>query len=123
MGSLREALLISLWLQKEQMEFEQTFAIIQTMLSKDKAKDAFDAYKKSRFPWIESSKQKQQAEDIKRLMDEVKRGALMISPQASPRLRSRLKAKIVQRQPLPVDGTVTKEQKQIYEKIGQMIPR
>jgi hypothetical protein len=120
-GSLREALLISLWLQKEQMEFDQTFAIIQTMVNKDKAKDALETYKKSRFPWIESSKKKQQADDIKRLMDEVKRGALVITPQASPRMRSRLKTKVVQRP--PSDGKTTKEQTAIYTSIGSAIPK
>jgi hypothetical protein len=120
-GSLREALLISLWLQKEQMEFAQTFAIIQTMVNKDKAKEALEDYRKARFPWIESSKNKQKAEDIKKLMEEIKRGALAIAPMASPKLRSRLKTRIVQR---PAnDVTTTKEQTQIYGKIGQMIPR
>lgn len=121
MGSLRESLLIALWLQREQMEFSQTFVFIQTMADRSKAKEAFDEYRKTRFPWIESSKEKRKAEDIKKLMEEVKRGALAITPMVSPKLRSRLKAKVVERQ---VGGVkITKEQQQIYEKIGQTIPR
>lgn len=120
MGSPREVLLILLWLQKEQMDFVQTRAMIQSIANHEKASEAFEDYKKIRFPWIESSQTKNKIDHIKRLMEEVKKGPIAITatPQ-STRMRSRLKTKIVER----TNPRIAAEQKKIYEKMGTTVPK
>jgi len=121
MGSPREVLLLLLWLQKEQMEHAQTFALIQTLVDKEKASEAFESYKKIRFPWIESSNEKQKQEHMKKLMHEVKHGALSITPmQQTKKVNSRLRRVVDSK---PVTESIRKEQAKIYGKMGQAIPR
>lgn len=104
------------------MEVSQTFALIQTMVKPDKASEAFEDYRKARFPWVESSKKKSRAADIKQLMDEVKRGPLVVTPQISPRLKSHLKARVLERQ-VPSTPAAVKEQRHIYASMGPTIPK
>lgn len=121
MGSPREVLLLLLWLQKEQMEHAQTFALIQTMVDREKAGEAFESYKKIRFPWIESSKEKQKIDHIKKLMQEVKHGALNVTPmQQSRKVNSKLKRIVASRAP---SEEIKKEQAKIYSKMGMSVPR
>lgn len=121
MGSAREVLLLLLWLQKEQMEHAQTFALIQTLVNKEKASEAFESYKKIRFPWIESSNEKQKKDHLSRMMQEIKHGALAVTPMAQPkRVNSRLR-RVVDKSPVPEATRIT--QKNIYDKMGAMIPR
>jgi len=105
------------------MEHAQTFALIQTLVNKEKATDAFESYKKIRFPWIESSNEKQKADHLAKMMDEVKHGALSITPmaQANKKVNSRLRR--VVDNTFKDSETSRKEQKKIYDKMGQAIPR
>lgn len=122
MGSPREVLLLLLWLQKEQMEHAQTFALIQTLVNKEKATDAFESYKKIRFPWIESSNEKQKQDHLKKMMDEIKHGALAVTPMSQPkRVNSRLRR--VAGNPGATTEATRREQKKIYDKLGTMVPR
>jgi hypothetical protein len=104
------------------MEHAQTFALIQTLVNKEKATEAFESYKKIRFPWIESSNEKQKADHLKRMMDEVKHGALSITPMAqTKKVNSRLR-RVIDNQSRDTQ-TTPQEQKKIYAKMGQAIPR
>jgi hypothetical protein len=108
------------------MEHAQTFALIQTLVDKEKATEAFESYKKIRFPWIESSNNKQKMDHIAKLMGEVKGGALSVTPMAqhNRKVNSRLR-RVADTKPAatPTSPAVLKEQKKIYEKMGQAIPR
>lgn len=102
------------------MEHAQTFALIQTLVDKEKASEAFESYKKIRFPWIESSKEKQKLDHIQKLMQEVKNGALAVTPMQQPRrVASRLKKVVVNRS----QEELKNEQAKIYAKMGMSVPR
>lgn len=121
MGSPREVLLILLWLQREQMEHAQTRAIIQTIANREKASEAFEDYKKARFPWIESSQARDKVNHIKQLMEEVKKGPIQITAQHAPsKMRSRLKTKVIERTDA-AKAKIAAEQKKIYEKVGSIV--
>lgn len=118
-GSLRESILIHLWLQKEQMENAQTFALLQTLIDKDKGIEAYEAYKKVRFPWIESSKEADKVKQLQRLEQEIRKGALSITPMRDDRarVRSRLKAKVI-----AVDEKRRAQLDKVYQQMGKVVP-
>jgi len=103
------------------MEHAQTFALIQTMVNKEKASEAFESYKKIRFPWIEGSNEKQKQEHLSKMMHEIKHGALSITPmQQTKKVNSRLRR--VADQPKMTEA-IRKEQEKIYKKMGAAIPQ
>jgi hypothetical protein len=118
-GSLRESILIHLWLQREQMENAQTFALLQTLIDKDKGIQAYEEYKKVRFPWIETSREADKMKQLARLEQEIRKGALSITPMRDERtqVRSRLKAKVI-----AVDEKKRAQLDKVYRQMGKVVP-
>lgn len=96
------------------------FAELQTMVDKEKAQEAFESYRKTAFPWIETSRTKDREAQVKQLMDEVKQGPLSVKPLWQSPIKSRLKQKVAPQAP------ATAEQKkagdELFKKIGKVVP-
>lgn len=121
-GSLRESLLILLQLKKEYIEYARLRALAQSIIDREKGPEAFDDFKKVALPWVETQKQREQAETIKFLQEEIKRGAFTVTPHLMPNaaVRSRLKTKVVEADSREVDPALRKA---LSKKIGAIVPR
>jgi hypothetical protein len=92
-------------------------ALAQIMLNKEKGPEVFEEYMKIAFPWIETNKRRDRGEQIKTLMEEVTRGPLNIRPLWQKPVRSRLKTKVLETEPLD-----QKAGNRLYEKLGVVVP-
>jgi hypothetical protein len=118
-GSLRESILILYSMKQEEIAHAKMFVTIQTMLDKEKAAEAFESYKRSAFPWIESIKNKDRASQVAQLMDEVKQGPLSVKPLWQSPIKSRLKQKVA---PVPATAEQKKAGDELFKKIGKVVP-
>jgi hypothetical protein len=111
-------------LKKEQIESHRLRALAQAIINKEKGPEAFDEFRASAFPWVKTQQKRDQAEHIKLLEAEVKRGVLGITPLVdnTKQVRSRLKTKVVSSQPEALRRS-SKEMKSIYSKMGGVVPR
>jgi predicted aldo/keto reductase-like oxidoreductase len=118
-GSLRESILMLYVLKKEQVEHARLRALAQAIINKDKAQAVFEEYMKLAFPWIETAKKRETKEHTELLLNEIKRGGLVIKPlwQAT-RMKSRLRTKIIERS----TPKTKEEMNRLYDKLGKVIP-
>ncbi len=119
-GSIQESVLIILHFKQEEINHARLRALSQILMDKEKGIEAFEAYMKSAFPWIESSKNRDRASQIKKLQEEVNKGPMSVQPLWQKPIKSRLKAK------LEVPGFSKKEMDEansLYKKMGRVIPR
>ncbi len=115
-------------LKKEQVEFARLRVLAQSIVNKDKGPEAYDEFRKMAFPWVETQRNRDRAEHIKLLKEEIKRGVLGITPlwENNRKIRSRLKTKIVDAsQATTTDGRErsTAEERRIYSRMGSVVPR
>lgn len=110
-------------LKKEQVEHARLRALAQAIISKDKGKEVFDDYMKIAFPWLETQKQRDKADHVQILMDEVKKGGLSIKPLwQEQKMRSRMKTKVIEREDKPPAPRTREEMNELYSKLGKAIP-
>lgn len=93
----------------------------QIMVDKEKGVGAFEDYMKAAFPWIESIKGRDRQEQIKQLMEEVKKGALSIKPLGDAPIRSRIKNRQI-REAVPATAAQKKAGEELFKKIGRVVP-
>lgn len=117
-GSLRESVLILYVLQKEHVEHARLRALAQGIVNKEKAVEAFEQYQHAAFPWIQTQKRRDAQAHIRLLADEVKRGVLGIRPLWEKPIRSRLRTRVVQREPVRNE----KSMDDLYQKLGMAVP-
>jgi hypothetical protein len=67
------------------------------LVSKDAADDALSSYRNAQMPYLQGVQKKDRQQHIKRLVEEVSRGALSITPVMPKKVKSRLKTRIIQR--------------------------
>ena len=118
-GSLQESVLGLVILKREEIEAAKTRAVIQTMLKQDAGPEAWQDFFKLAFPWVQTAKNRDKADIIKRLNEEVKQGPLSVLAQPDKTYRSRLKTKVVQRQTTPTSDMA----RRITSKIPSAMPR
>jgi hypothetical protein len=109
-GSLREFVLAQLILKKEHVEVAKTKAIVQAIIHQEAGPEAWKQFFSEAFPWVESAKQIEKTDWIKRLQSEVGRGGLKITGvfDREQNIRSRMRTKIIEREDSPL---VTKPRK------------
>lgn len=90
-GSLQEWVLTLLLLKKEEIEHARELAFAQILLNKEKAMEAWSTYQEIARPYIKSAQTQERQANIKRLIDEVKRGVLSIQPLWQKPVKSRLR--------------------------------
>lgn len=125
-GSLRESLLMLLILKKEYIEYSRLRALAQAIVNKEKGPEAFDEFRKTAFPWVETQQKRDRESHIKILQDEIKRGVLEIRPMVDPgkAIRSRLKTRVVEATPEQVQRLrrSSPEARKVYSKMGSVLP-
>ena len=104
-------------LTKQHQEFEKTVALTQIQLDPKKAPEAIKSYHKALFPWMEKQDDTDKKDHSKLLLDEIRRGPLVVTPQITKPLRSRMNTKI-----LDADSA-RKAKHQIMNKLGSVVPR
>ncbi len=91
-GSLRELVLRLLIMMKEEAEFLKWRALAVLLIDHSKGAEAFDAYTKAAFPYIEQEKSREKEDLLAMLRREVSRGPLTVKKVEKPKARSRLQA-------------------------------
>lgn len=112
-------------LKKEQIESYKLRALAQAIINKEKGPDAFTEFREASFPWIKTQQKRDQAAHIKILEAEVRRGVLGVTPLVdnTRQVRSRLKTKVVESSQPDALRKSSKEMKNIYAKMGGVVPR
>lgn len=96
-GSIKEALLQALLVRRDQIEYAKTRALVQTFINHDEAQKALDTYRDILFPYFQKQQKDQRQSHIQRLIDEVSRGPMTVTPVEQRKVRSKLKTRIVER--------------------------
>ena len=112
-GSLRELVLRLLITLKEEAEYLKWRALAMLLLDHSKGAEAFDAYTKAAFPYMEQEKSKQQEDILAALRREVSLGPLAIKKVGVPKVRSRLQATCARN---------TARSDKVLSRIGSTIP-
>jgi hypothetical protein len=93
-GSLRESILLMLIIHKDRIEHAATRLLTQAQINPQAAPKEFEEYVKVRYPYLETAKKREHDESIKMLLDEVKRGPIVIRPMGNANISSKLYKRI-----------------------------
>lgn len=116
-GSLRESALILLLMRLENIEHAKFRAQAQIHLDPEKGVEVFEEYMKVAFPYLESAKKQEKADHIKALEAWTKQGPMVVTPMLSPKLQSRMKHRIIDRDVKPNPERADR----LYKKMGSTI--
>lgn len=94
-GSLQEWALTLLLLKLEEIEQARELAFAQLLLDKGKAAEAWSTYQETARFYVRAAQSKERQETIKKLLEEVQRGALGIRPLWEKPARSRLQSPVI----------------------------
>lgn len=97
-GSFRESVLFALILKKEDIETARTRVIVQSLYEKEGIEKTWKEFVNTAYPWAETAKKRETTEWTKRLAEEVARGPLLVSAQKEQLFKSRLKARVIDRE-------------------------
>jgi hypothetical protein len=92
-GSLQEAVLQALLIKKGQIEYLRTRAIVQAIVNHEEAESALLAYRSAALPYLERVEERTKKEHLARLLKEIDRGPLSVTPIMQPRVGSKLRAR------------------------------
>jgi hypothetical protein len=96
-GSIKEALLQALIVRRDQIEYTKTRALVQAFINHEEAQKGLDTYRDALFPYFQKQQKDQRQSHIQRLIAEVSRGPLSVTPIEQRKARSKLKTRIVER--------------------------
>lgn len=105
-----------LLMKLENIEHARTRALAQILIDQEAGSKAFEEYMKIAFPYMEASKSRDKAEVMKAMNEFIKAGPIGVRPLPMPKMRSKLKTRVVNR------GVNRETANKLYEKIGQSIP-
>jgi hypothetical protein len=112
-------------LKKEFIEYSRLRALAQSIINKEKGPEAFEEFRHTAFPWVDTQQKRDREQNIKVLQDEIKRGALSIQPlqDNTKKIRSRLKTKVVESSEpvLAANKRSTPGERKLYAKIGSIV--
>lgn len=115
-GSAQSYVLQALLLRKDQIEYSRTRALVQAIVNKDAADEALKSYSEAQMPYLVRIKRDDRNQHIKRLMAEVARGAMSITPVMQKQVKSKLKTRVVER-----DQVSKEEQLQTARRISKKV--
>lgn len=95
-GSLQEWALTLLLLKLEEIEQARELAFAQLLLDKGKAAETWSTYQDTARFYVRAAQSKERQATIKKLLEEVQRGALGIRPLWEKPARSRLRQPVIQ---------------------------
>lgn len=116
LGSLRESLLLLALMMAEHIEHAKFRAQAQLQISEKDGVEAFEEYMKAAFPYLETQKKREQSQYVKLLADEVKKGAIVITPTMPQVMRSRVGEKINRRK----EALKPDEERKLYDRLGRL---
>lgn len=126
-GSLRESVLFYLVLKKEDIETSKTKVIVQALAEaapkegRESIQKAWKEFIQDVYPWAETAKKREVGEWAQRLAQEVARGPLAVFAQPDKSFRSRLKAKVVERDQLsPKAREIVSK---VFKKLPNIVPK
>lgn len=96
-GSAQAYVLQALLIKEDQIEYQRTRAIVQAITNKDAAEEALKSYRDAQMPYLARIQKNDRADHIKRLMSEVARGPMAITPVMQKQVKSKLKTRHVTR--------------------------
>lgn len=96
-GSAQSYVLQALLIRKDHIEYTRTRAIVQAIINKDEANNALELYRDTQMPYLPKVKRSERQDVIKRLMSEVSKGPMSITPVMQKQVKSKLKTKVIQR--------------------------
>jgi hypothetical protein len=102
----------------EGIEHARFRALAQLYVDKDKGVEAFEDYMKTAFPYLDAAKRQDREKFVKMLQQEIARGPISVTPVASPKMRSRLKTKMLRKRP-----QTREEANKLYRGMGEVVPR
>lgn len=114
MGSLRESVLLMALMMQETVEHAKFRASAQLTLDGEKGMEAFEEYMKVAFPYLETQKKRDRQAHIALMNEEIRRGAIAVTPMAVPKMKSRLRTRVDGRRKVPRSG-----QDRLYDKLGR----
>lgn len=100
-------------LMLEEREYMRDLATAQLMIDKDHGMKKFNEYQKKRFPWTETATNRDKDMYKQILLDELKKGPLLVRPMGNNKVKSRLISKATK-----TDG----KSNELYKKLGKGIP-
>ena len=109
-------MLFALILKREDIETAKTRVVVQSLLEKEGIDKAWKEYLNIAYPWAETAKKRETSEWVQRLAEEVSRGPLAVFAQQDPMYRSRLKARVIERDKLSPEARAT------ISKISKRLP-
>lgn len=83
-------------MKQESIEHAKFRALAQIIIDKEKGIESFQEYMKLAFPYLEASKKRDRESFIKKLSDEVRRGAIAVKALPVPKFQSKLRTKIME---------------------------
>lgn len=100
----------------ESIEHARFRALAQILISKEHGTEAFEEYMKLAFPYLEATNRKRNEEAIRVMEQEIKRGPLVVKPQQTTVLKSKMQSRILSRK-----KPLTPEQADaLYRKLGSI---
>lgn len=94
---MQSYVLQALLIRKDQIEYMRTRTIVQAIVNKDAADDALKSYREVQMPYLSRIQKNDRGQHIKKLMEEVARGPIGITPVMPKQVRSKLKTRVIQR--------------------------
>lgn len=94
----------------------RTRAIVQAVVNKDAAEAALKEYRDTLMPYLPRAEADDKQQHIKRLVGEVARGPISVTPVVQKQVRSRLKTKMAARP--EASPTVEATVRKMYKKLG-----
>jgi hypothetical protein len=101
-------------MQLESIEHARFRALSQLIIDQEKGVEAFEEYMKLAFPYLEATKRRDRKKFIQIMQEEIQRGPMVVTPMQQPKMRSRLKQRVVYK------GGKAKEE--LYDKLGNVVP-
>jgi len=106
-----------LLIKLESIEHARFRALAQLQIDTETGSKAFDEYAELAFPYMKAAKKQDRQKVLDMLKQEIGRGPMRVTPQEQPRLKSKMKTRVIRDTPL------TEEQAaKLYSKMGRSIP-
>lgn len=96
-GSVQAYILQALLIRKDQIEFLKVRAMVQATVNKEAADKALAEYRDAQLPYLPKVQKNDRSMHIKKLMEEVGRGEMRITPVMQKQVKSKMRHKVIQR--------------------------
>lgn len=100
----------------DQVEFLKVRAMVQATVNKEAADKALADYRDAQMPYLPKVQKNDRSVHIQKLMEEVGRGQMSITPVMQKRVKSKMKHKVIQR-----DEERVAQANRVAKKVGGLV--